>query len=69
MNNFMRMTKNLGHKPELLRLVALDATYDDALGGRLVVAPIDMNKPGKKILDSGTADGKLLTSDLLFLWR
>ncbi|RYP41292.1 hypothetical protein DL767_001146 [Monosporascus sp. MG133] len=60
MDNFMQMTKNLGHKPELLRLIALDATYDDALEGKLVVAPIDMNEPGKKILDSGTADGTWL---------
>ncbi|KAB8071233.1 hypothetical protein BDV29DRAFT_197544 [Aspergillus leporis] len=62
MDNFMEMTKNLGHKPELLRLRALDATYDDALEGKLVVAPIDMNEPGKKILDSGTADGTWLRS-------
>ncbi|KAJ5793492.1 hypothetical protein N7457_000091 [Penicillium paradoxum] len=60
MDNFMQMTKELGHKPELLRLIALDATYDDALEGKLVVAPIDMNEPGKKILDSGTADGTWL---------
>ncbi|RDL31027.1 Uncharacterized protein BP5553_09816 [Venustampulla echinocandica] len=60
MDNFMNMTKDLGHKPELQRLVSLDATYDDALGGKLVVAPINMNEPGKRILDSGTADGTWL---------
>ncbi|KAL4984502.1 hypothetical protein BDW68DRAFT_180585 [Aspergillus falconensis] len=54
MDSFMEMTKNLGHTPELLRLRALDATYDDALEGKLVVAPINLNEPGKKILDSGT---------------
>ena len=68
----VQRVKNLGHKPKLLHsLIALDATYDDALGGRLVVAHFfDMNKPGKKILDSRFyADGKLLISDLLFLCR
>ncbi|KAI1778542.1 methyltransferase SirN-like protein [Hypoxylon cercidicola] len=60
MDNFMQMTKKLGHRPELLRLAALDATYDDALGGNLVLAPVDMGMPGKKILDSGTADGTWL---------
>ncbi|OQD64738.1 hypothetical protein PENPOL_c007G04877 [Penicillium polonicum] len=60
MDNFMQMTKSLGHKPELLRLRALDATYDDALEGKLVIAPVDLNEPGKKILDSGTADGTWL---------
>ncbi|EAL85112.1 hypothetical protein KXW98_006902 [Aspergillus fumigatus] len=60
MDNFMEMTKKLGHQPELLRLRALDATYDDALEGKLVVAPLDMSEPGKKILDSGTADGTWL---------
>jgi hypothetical protein len=68
MDNFMEMTKNLGHQPELLRLRALDATYEDALEGKLVVAPLDMNEPGKKILDSGTADGKLWTLKAL-QWR
>jgi hypothetical protein len=60
MDNFMEMTKKLGHQPELLRLRALDATYDDVLEGKLVVAPLDMSEPGKKILDSGTADGKVV---------
>lgn len=63
----MQMTKSLGHKPELLRLRALDATYDDALEGKLVIAPVDLNEPGKKILDSGTADGKQFSVVLLFL--
>ncbi|KAI1737462.1 methyltransferase SirN-like protein [Xylaria scruposa] len=60
MDNFMQLTKRLGHSPELLRLVALDTTYDDALEGNLVLAPLDMSKPGKKILDLGTADGTWL---------
>lgn len=29
----------------------------DALGGHVVLAPVDLTKPGLKILDSGTADG------------
>lgn len=56
----MQMTKKLGHRPELLRLAALDATYDDALGGNLVLAPVGMSEPGKRILDAGTADGTWL---------
>ncbi|KAJ0414064.1 hypothetical protein BJY00DRAFT_321355 [Aspergillus carlsbadensis] len=60
MDNFMEMTKGLGHEPELSRLRALDATYDDALEGQLVISPIDLAEPGKRILDSGTADGTWL---------
>jgi hypothetical protein len=30
----------------------------DAVGGSLVVAPIDLTKPGLRILDSATADGR-----------
>jgi hypothetical protein len=29
----------------------------DALDGRIVLPPIDLSKPGLRILDSGTADG------------
>lgn len=30
----------------------------DAMGGRLVLAPIDLTMPGLRILDSATADGE-----------
>jgi len=60
MDKFMDMTKKAGHRPELQRLIDLDAVYDDALGGKLILAPINLEEPGKRILDSGTADGKEL---------
>ncbi|KAE8366431.1 S-adenosyl-L-methionine-dependent methyltransferase [Aspergillus caelatus] len=57
MDNFMDMTKKAGHTAELERLVALHETYYDAMDGKLVLAPLDLQEPGKKILDCGTADG------------
>lgn len=60
MDNFMEMTKKAGHKPELLRLIDLHAVYDDGMGGKLVLAPVDLEEPGKRILDAGTADGTWL---------
>ncbi|KAA8651174.1 hypothetical protein EYZ11_007038 [Aspergillus tanneri] len=60
MDNFMNMTKKAGHTAELQRLVDLHAVYDDAMDGKLVLAPIDLQEPGKRILDSGTADGTWL---------
>ncbi|KAL8968985.1 MAG: hypothetical protein Q9183_002213 [Haloplaca sp. 2 TL-2023] len=59
MDNFMNMTKE-GHKPELQRLIDLHAVYHDAMNGQLIMAPINLAEPGKKILDSGTADGTWL---------
>ncbi|KAL9042936.1 MAG: hypothetical protein Q9180_000226 [Flavoplaca navasiana] len=60
MDNFMNMTKEEGHKPELQRLIDLHAVYNDAMNGRLIMAPINLAEPGKRILDSGTADGTWL---------
>ncbi|KAK1979520.1 methyltransferase SirN-like protein [Colletotrichum cereale] len=57
MDNFMNMTKNAGHTSEIQRLADLHATYRDAMKGNLVLAPLDLDEPGKRILDSGTADG------------
>ena len=57
MDNFMDMTKKAGHMPELQRLIDLHAVYDDAMGGKLVLAPVNLEEPGKRILDAGTADG------------
>lgn len=57
MDNFMDMTKKAGHTAELERLAALHATYYDAMDGKLVLAPLDLQELGKKILDCGTADG------------
>lgn len=54
----MDMTKKAGHTAELERLAALHATYYDAMDGKLVLAPLNLQEPGKKILDCGTADGK-----------
>ncbi|CAI6334454.1 unnamed protein product [Periconia digitata] len=44
------------NKVEAERLMMQHTVLIDALGGRLVCAPIDLSKPGLKILDSGTAD-------------
>ncbi|KAL8774149.1 MAG: hypothetical protein Q9209_001257 [Squamulea sp. 1 TL-2023] len=56
LDNFMNMTKEAGHKPEIQRLIDLDAVYKDAMNGQLILAPINLEEPGKRILDSGTAD-------------
>ncbi|KAL8780326.1 MAG: hypothetical protein Q9213_006524 [Squamulea squamosa] len=58
MDNFMNMTKEAGHKPEIQRLIDLDAVYKDAMNGQLILAPINLEEPGKRILDSGTADAQ-----------
>ncbi|KAK1990308.1 methyltransferase SirN-like protein [Colletotrichum falcatum] len=60
MDNFMEMTRNAGHTTELQRLADLHATYRDAMEENLVLAPINLDEPGKRILDSGTADGTWL---------
>lgn len=36
----------------------LHAIYDDAMDGKLSLAPTDLQEPRKRILDSGTADGQ-----------
>jgi hypothetical protein len=60
MDNFMETTKTAGHRPELERLRGLHAALMDGMDGHLVTAPIDFEEPGKRILDSGTADGAIL---------
>lgn len=57
MDNFMETTKAAGHSPELERLRGLHAALMDGMDGNLVPAPVDFEEPGKRILDSGTADG------------
>ncbi|KND88298.1 hypothetical protein TOPH_07103 [Tolypocladium ophioglossoides CBS 100239] len=57
MDNFMNMTKKAGHTAELQRLADLHAVFMDAMDGKLILAPINLQEPGKRILDSGTADG------------
>lgn len=42
---------------EAERLMSQHLVLIDALDGRIVLAPVDLNKPGLKVLDSGTADG------------
>lgn len=58
MDNFMTMTKKAGHTAELQRLADLHAAYHDAMGGNLILAPINLQDSGKRILDCGTADGQ-----------
>lgn len=58
MDNFMNMTKKAGHTAELQRLADLHAVLMDAMNGKLILAPIELQEPGKRILDSGTADGQ-----------
>ncbi|CAO1603057.1 hypothetical protein XANCAGTX0491_006649 [Xanthoria calcicola] len=62
MDNFMNMTKEAGHTPEIQRLMDLHAAYNDAMDGQLILAPINLEEPGKRILDCGTADGTWLRS-------
>jgi pseurotin biosynthesis methyltransferase len=57
MDPFMDLQKTSGHTSELQRLRDLHAVLKNALDGKLVQAPIDLSQPGKRILDSGTADG------------
>ncbi|KAL8857425.1 MAG: hypothetical protein Q9178_006052 [Gyalolechia marmorata] len=60
MDNFMKTTKEAGHTPEIQRLIDLHAVLNDAMDGQLILAPINLEEPGKRILDSGTADGTWL---------
>ncbi|KAI7773688.1 methyltransferase [Diaporthe eres] len=57
MDPFMDLAKNTGHVAELKRLSDLNAVFFDALNGQFVQAPLDLKTSGKRILDSGTADG------------
>lgn len=60
----METTKLAGHSPELERLRGLHAALMDGMDEQLVTAPIDFQEPGKRILDSGTADGKIINTSL-----
>jgi hypothetical protein len=56
MEKFMETTKQAGHARELKRLRDNHEVFKDAMGG-LLLAPVDLSKPGTRILDSATADG------------
>lgn len=49
-------------KPGMLCKIAWDVLYNNALKGNLVVAPVDMSRPGKKILDASQATSKSVRS-------
>lgn len=42
---------------EPARLRMQHEVIKDAMGGRLILAPVDMSRPGLRILDSATTDG------------
>ena len=52
----MQTTKKAGHEAEIKRLSDNHEVVRDAMGG-LLLAPVDLSKPGLKIYDSATADG------------
>ncbi|KAL8896245.1 MAG: hypothetical protein Q9207_007798 [Kuettlingeria erythrocarpa] len=43
--------------PEVERLTRQHEVIKDHMGGKLVLAPVDLSTPGLRILDSATADG------------
>ncbi|KAH7304188.1 hypothetical protein B0I35DRAFT_445660 [Stachybotrys elegans] len=47
---------------EVKRLTAQDEVISYSMNNKRILAPIDLSKPGLKILDSGTADGLFLRS-------
>ena len=55
----MKKTKAGGHDAETQRLAANHEVFIRGLGGKLTVTPLDLTKPGLKILDSACADGKV----------
>lgn len=55
-------------KPGMLHKVAWDVLYNNALKGNLVVAPVDMRLPGKKILDFSHETSKRFRSSV-FTYR
>jgi hypothetical protein len=59
MEKFMETTEQAGHARELKRLADNHDVFKDAMGGLLLV-PVDLSKPGLRILDSATADGTWL---------
>lgn len=56
----MASTKRAGHVAELERLANNHAVFKDAMGQKLLFAPVDLHTSGKRILDSGAADGTWL---------
>jgi hypothetical protein len=60
MEKFLETTKQAGHARELKRLSDNHEVFKDAMGG-LLLAPVNLSKPGLRILDSATADGTYLT--------
>lgn len=52
----MATTKRAGHNAETQRLTDNHAVFKDLMGG-LLMAPVDLQTSGKRILDSACADG------------
>lgn len=46
-----------GSKPDIERLQRQHEVMKAAMGGTLVLAPIDLTDPEVRVLDSGTSDG------------
>lgn len=45
---------------EVQRLAKQHRVFRHAMGGKLVLAPVDLEKKGLRVLDSGAANGTLL---------
>jgi hypothetical protein len=56
MDKYRESTKQAGYARELKRLADNHEVIKDAMGG-LILAPVDLSKPGLRILDCATADG------------
>ena len=50
----------LDNGDEITRLTNQHQVLKDAMGGRLLFAPVDLGATSLKILDSATADGEVL---------
>jgi hypothetical protein len=61
MDALMEDVKKRGLQLEVDRLRDMHQVYTDAAGGKYTLAPIDWRKPGLRVLDSATADGKRST--------
>ena len=51
---------------ELERLAKQHAWVQKCLGGQIVFAPVDLQKPGLRVLDVGCADGKFSSEETLW---
>ncbi|KIX00885.1 uncharacterized protein Z518_09950 [Rhinocladiella mackenziei CBS 650.93] len=60
MEEFSKKTKADGNVTEIQRLAANHEVFTHGLGGKLTLTPLDLSKPGLKILDSACADGTWL---------